>query len=191
VREIIFGGTFDPIHKGHLLAAELALNSYNFNKVIFVPAGNPWMKSSNTVSAFHRLNMIKIAIDSNPAFFVSDVDIQRKGPTYMVDTLSDLNKKNSEDKPCILLGSDVLSDIKKWHRYKDLIQSSEFFVINRPGFNSAKSYMKNIKFNIIDGKFIEVSASEIREKIKQGSNLDLLVPEKVEDYIRKNKLYKY
>ena len=108
VRELIFGGTFDPIHIGHLLAAEQAVSLYKFNKVIFVPAGNPWMKPSNIESAFHRINMIKLAISSNPAFVVSDVDIQRRGPTYMIDTLADLNKGDQQNKPCILMGSDCL-----------------------------------------------------------------------------------
>ena len=197
VRELIFGGTFDPIHIGHLLAAEQAVSLYKFNKVIFVPAGNPWMKPSNIESAFHRINMIKLAISSNPAFVVSDVDIQRRGPTYMIDTLADLNKGDQQNKPCILMGSDILNDIQKWHRYEDLIKSSQFFVMERPGFSKKgvellkrELISMGLQINMVDGDFIEISAKEIRQKISKGLSLRSLVPKSVENYINKNKLYK-
>ena len=197
MRELIFGGTFDPIHLGHLVAAEQAIRGHKFKRVVFVPAGSPWMKNSNITSSFHRLNMIKLAISSNPTFVVSEVDIQRDGPTYMIDTLFEFQKDNRDDKPCVLIGSDVLNDIHKWHRYADLVKSAQFFVMNRPGFGQKglglikkESLFSDTKINIINGKFLEISASHIRQKISKGLSLRNLVPKSVEEYINKNKLYK-
>ena len=127
VREIIFGGTFDPIHLGHLVAAEQAIRGHKFKRVVFVPAGSPWMKNSNITSSFHRLNMIKLAISSNPTFVVSEVDIQRDGPTYMIDTLFEFQKDNRDDKPCVLIGSlfsDLLPLIKRRTRGRNKCRES-------------------------------------------------------------------
>lgn len=197
MKNLIFGGTFDPIHKGHLFAAKKAMLSYGFDRVIFIPAGNPWMKNYSVTSSFHRLNMLKLAINSNPAFSVSDVEIQRGGPSYMIDTLLDLSKeKNKQEKFCILLGSDVLNDIHKWHKSVDLVKIAKFFVIHRPGssnidFNVIKMKFHDIdlEINVIKGNFLEVSSKEIRQRIKRGLSLKARVPKLVEDYIKIKGLY--
>jgi len=197
MKNLIFGGTFDPIHKGHLFAAKKAMMSYGFDGVTFIPAGNPWMKNYSITSSFHRLNMLKLAINSSPEFSVSDVEIQRGGPSYMIDTLLDMSKeKNKQEKFCILLGSDVLNDIHKWHKSVDLVKIANFFVIHRPGSANidlnaikVKFYDIDLEINVIKGDFSEVSSKEIRQRIKRGLSLTDMIPKSVEEYIKIKGLY--
>ncbi len=193
----ILGGTFDPIHKGHLLIAESARARLRLDKVVFMPAGRPWLKSGLPVTdAAHRLAMVKLAIQNNPNFEVSDIEIERPGPTYTVDTLSELRRTlDRHAELYLILGMDSMRDLSHWRQPDHIFRMCSVIAVSRPGvsdisirelecvFPSSKG-----KVFIIDGPMVDASATDIRSRVARNEPLGA-APDSVRDYIRQNALY--
>lgn len=184
----ILGGTFNPIHIGHLAIAQLAAQKLQMDKVIFVPCCLPPHKPSNTViSAADRLRMVGLAIEGNPLFSVADLEIKKGGRSYSVDTVEYFYKKFSRDcKIYFIIGADALTGLSGWRRVEDIMKMASFVVINRKGSGHAE-VGKRIRF--LDMPAIDISSSEIRRRLRAGESVKYLMPEGVINYIRRKKLY--
>lgn len=194
----IMGGTFDPIHNGHLLLAECAANQFNLDKILFIPTGiSPHKNHKDVTSNHHRYNMVLLAINSNYKFFLSTVEMDRQTTTYTVDTIEILKSKYKNADLYFILGSDSLLQIHNWKDYKRLLSMCNFIVAKRPGEqnNILKKIIDEFKllYNssilILEGTFLDISSSQIRERVKKGIPISNLVPKPVEIYIHKHKLY--
>ena len=193
----IFGGTFDPIHKGHIHIAKNALSEFQLDKVIFMPSGNSYMKKEVTPS-IHRLNMLKKAIEGMEGFELSDLEIKREGYTYTADTVDYLKEHYPDDKLYFLIGTDTLFMLEKWYKFEYLFENLIFIVADRNDKESSKKaeeykekYNANIMFLNCD--FLDISSTAIREEILSTSYDDYKcqdINEEVFDYIKSNHLYK-
>ena len=190
----VFGGTFDPIHRGHLEIARFALRQGGLDLVLMVPAGRPWLRSEPpAASAEHRLRMTELAIDSEPGLAVSDVDIVRAGETYTADTLADLRTQyRAEAEFVLVLGADSARSLDRWKRADELREMCSLLVIGRPGeVWSADLPGSHPAANAtyLEGPMLDVSATELRARLASGKDVsDSLVPQ-VERYIREYGLY--
>lgn len=185
----ILGGTFNPIHIGHLILAEEAYFKLRLDKLLFVPAFIPPHKSaSEVINAADRLEMVRLAIEDNPAFEVSTYEIDSKKKSYSIDTLNELRKiYGDEAQLCFITGSDSLKDLFSWKDVNDIFKISKFIVANRPGY-PIKDIPKEADTVVITP--IEVSSEDIRKRLKEGKSIRYLVPEKVRKYILDRKLYR-
>ena len=198
----IMGGTFDPIHMGHLVTAEEARQQFDLNYVVFVPSGNPPHKAGQEVSNLeHRYLMTVLAVITNPHFTVSRVEIERshQGPTYTVDTVKLFQDFFGADTNLhFITGSDAILDILTWKNYEQLLDSCQFIAASRPGYslNRLKETLSTDGFCIFDKvHYLEIpamaiSSTDIRERVRAGKTIKYLTPEAVEHYIIKNKLWK-
>ena len=188
----ILGGTFDPIHLGHLILAEQLKEGLNLKKVIFVPSANPPHKRNSLVSsAKDRLMMAKIAIKDNPDFILSDLELKREGKSYTVDTLSEFKKLYPDSELFFLLGSDVLDEIKSWKEPDKIFEEVKVVIALRPGFDKIDSQSRFVKKSLlfpIPG--LNISSTQIREKVKAGNSIRYLVPPGIEEFIRAKNLYR-
>ena len=187
----LFGGTFDPPHIGHLLIAQTVCEAENFDKVLFIPAFSPSHKNGIT-SVDHRINMIKIAIEDNPKFEYSDVDIVRKGTSYTIDSIIDIkNKLNLKKKEVYyLIGSDSLIDLKNWREPKKILEVAKVIVAIRPGFRPSDIphwILQDVHFANIPR--FELSSSKIRSRWAEDLTIRYMVTLPIWDYINKNNLY--
>ena len=197
----ISGGTFDPIHYGHLVIAEEIRETMGLEKVIFIPSGNPPHKKNIKVTqAIHRYNMVKLAIDSNPYFEVSTIEIEREGYSYTIDTLKQLKQIYGQDTTLFFMtGADVIPELVTWRSFENLFTLCEFVAVLRPGFEreslleKIEYYKNNYKaiIHIVDAPLIGISSTIIRERVKKGKTIKYLVPESVEKYIKENGLYSF
>ncbi len=195
----ISGGTFNPIHYGHLIVAELVRDEFGLEKVLFVPSGMPPHKNlSDVAEAEHRFNMVHQAVKNNPGFYESRIEVERGGYTYTIDTVKSLREIYGEDaKLYYIIGADVLNDLVTWRNYQEVFKVCEFIAVLRPGndiegFNRQMEYLRDTFgaiIHFIDTPLIEISSTEIRNRIRQGKTIKYLVPEAVEDYIKENSLY--
>ncbi|MDP3791809.1 MAG: nicotinate-nucleotide adenylyltransferase [Candidatus Omnitrophota bacterium] len=185
----ILGGTFNPIHIGHLILAEEAYFKLKLDKLIFVPAFIPPHKDTNEViSARDRLAMVKLAIEDNPAFDVSTYEVDSKKKSYSIDTLKEFRSiYGDEAQLCFITGSDSLKDLFSWKNINDIFKISKFIVANRPGY-PIKDIPKEADTVVITP--IEVSSEDIRKRLKEHRSIRYLVPDKVRKYILDNKLYR-
>ncbi len=194
----VMGGTFDPIHSGHLLLAEEARTQLNLAEVIFIPAGQPWLRMDSPVSlAEHRLQMVRLAIVDKPYFKLSTIEIERAGPSYTVDTITELKDElDAGDELFFILGWDSLAGLPQWREPSRLIKMCRLVVAPRPDYSapdlkSLEASIPEISKQVIllDKPEIDVSASVIRDRVAQGLTIHHLVPEPVEGYIKQYKLY--
>jgi nicotinate-nucleotide adenylyltransferase len=187
----VFGGTFNPPHLGHLIVAESASESLNLDKVLFIPCASPPHKSSILLAdPGCRLEMVKLATSGNTHFEVSDVEIERGGRSYTVDTLRALTALFPHAELYLLIGIDNLLDLHTWKEPEEIFALSEVVAINRPGFDTAdvrKDYLRRVTF--LRYPSIDISSSEIRRKAKMGKSIKYLVPSAVESYILKHGAY--
>jgi nicotinate-nucleotide adenylyltransferase len=187
------GGTFDPIHHGHLVAASEVLWSLDLDEVVFVPTGEPWQKSAQSVTpAEHRYLMTVIATASNPRFTVSRVDIDRGGPTYTVDTLRDLGEIYGGAELFFITGADALAEIFSWRDADELFEHAQFVGCTRPGFPMDQGIvdaMPSGRVMILEIPALAISSSDCRERIAVGEPVDYLVPDGVVQHIAKYDLY--
>tara|TARA_B100000965_G_C19547674_1_gene738643 strand:+ start:327 stop:911 length:585 start_codon:yes stop_codon:yes gene_type:complete len=189
----LFGGTFDPPHLGHLIIAQTIFEAENFDQIVFVPAYQPPHKNGMKISPVgQRLEMLKIAISENPNFIMSDLEIQRKGLSYSIDTIIEYKKQNnlSSDELFYLMGSDSLKQFKKWKDTKRIIDESRVIVAIRPGFRPSDIpnwILAKIQFASIPR--IEISSTTIRDRWIDDKTIRYMVTESVWQYINKNKLY--
>jgi len=196
----ISGGTFDPIHYGHLIAAQEIREKLKLDKVIFIPVGDPPHKTDIKVTdSVHRLNMVRKAIESNSFFEASTIDIDRPGYTYTIDTLMELKDKYPENSEFyFIIGADTLPQLVTWKQYTKVFTLCRFAAVMRPGFASKEIYNEarrlercfSAKIDIIDTPMIEISSTDIRKRVRESRSIKYLVPESVEEYIYANGLYR-
>ncbi|MCM8790403.1 MAG: nicotinate-nucleotide adenylyltransferase [Candidatus Omnitrophica bacterium] len=184
----ILGGTFNPIHIGHLILAEEALAKLRLDKVVFVPTYIPPHKAlEGNVKPEDRLKMTELAVADNAAFEVSDFEINSRKTSYSVDTLKEFRRRYGEDAQLYFItGSDLLKDLFSWKNVNDIFKMSKFIVANRPGY-PVQEVPKEVETVVITP--IEVSSEDIRRRLKSGRSIRYLVPDKVREYIIANKLY--
>jgi nicotinate-nucleotide adenylyltransferase len=184
----ILGGTFNPIHLGHLILAEEVRQKIGLAKVIFVPTNLPPHKDNGEIiPACHRLKMLRLAIRANPYFSVSDVEVKRGGRSYTIDTIKEFNKIYPGDELFFLIGSDLFKYLNEWKDLKEIIAQVRFIVATRPGYP-----LENLPDYIttIDIRAVDISGFEIRQCIRQNRSFRYLVPEIVRNYIVRKRLYK-
>ncbi len=194
----VLGGTFDPIHKGHLIIAEEARGRLNLAEILFVPAGQPWLKMNSPISAAeHRVQMVHLAIADKPCFKLSTMEIERAGPTYTVDTIAELRAQlGAGEEFFFILGWDNLTELPQWKEPSRLVKMCHLVAVPRPGcpppdLDSLEAIVPGLTDStiILDLPEIDISASEIRQRVAQGLPIDHLVPEAVDKYIREHRLY--
>ena len=187
------GGTFDPVHHGHLVAASEVQARFALDEVVFVPTGQPWQKQSRQVSEPEdRYLMTVIATASNPRFWVSRVDIDRDGPTYTIDTLRDLRTELPDADLYFITGADALGDIFTWRDADVLFELAHFVGCTRPGYPMDRSSLSGIaqdKITLIEIPALAISSSDCRERRMKGEPVWYLVPDGVVQYITKYALY--
>jgi nicotinate-nucleotide adenylyltransferase len=182
----ILGGTFDPIHIGHLIAASSVYEALNLDSVVFIPAGDPWQKRDRDLSpGQQRLEMVKLATENDDRFQVSDVEIVRSGPTYAVDTVREWKRLNPSDELFWIVGSDALSGIPSWHEWEAFVSELTIVAVNRVGQNDAVPF----DFVSVDMPEVRISATELRDRFTNGLDTQYLVPKNVSQYISDQGLY--
>ena len=208
----VLGGTFDPLHLGHLRAAEVVRDALALDEVLFVPAATPPHKSGPAVTeAHHRLRMVEAALGVEPWFAVSRVEIERGGPSYTIDTLALLASARPDTRFYFVTGSDAFVEIRTWSRWRELLSRYSFVVHERPGFplERAKAVVAGEpNLRVVEGEafgvelrsdrpeiflvrrpMLNVSSTEIRRSVREKRSIRYLVPEAVAAYIRENRLY--
>lgn len=200
----VFGGTFDPIHLGHLAVAEEIRASLGLAEVLFVPAGHPWLKVDKTLRVDksisptkHRVQMVKLAIAGHPHFRLSTCEVDRPGPSYAVDTIDILQRQlGTEARLFFLLGSDALSELPQWKEPSRLIQICHLVAFTRPGFalpplESLESAIPGLSQHVtfVEVPQVDISATQIRNRVSRGASIHGLVPPSVERYIQEQGLY--
>lgn len=183
----IFGGSFDPIHLGHLIVAEYTKELMNLDKIIFVPVGNPSHRENSLSLWEHRLKMIELSIEDNSSFEVSTIEILSNKKNYTYDTLVELKKMYPNDEIFEIIGEDSADYLHRWKNYEELISLCKFIVYKRDGYNFISG---NENIMVIDSPKINISATFIRNKVKNNKSIKYLVNDKVLEYIENNKLYK-
>ncbi len=187
----VLGGTFDPVHNAHIAIANEAVKQLLLDEVIFIPAWSAPHKTDNLSAigrACHRLKMLELVLEDYDNFFVSDIEIKRKGISYTYDTLEELKKTyDNRAELFLLIGSDNYLIFDKWRNFEKIHEVSTVVVYKRPG--SCPSEIKP-PFKVLEGKELEITSTLIREKVANGESVSQLVPAKVEDYIITNNLYK-
>jgi nicotinate-nucleotide adenylyltransferase len=187
----VMGGTFDPIHHGHLVAASEVSHRFGLDEVIFVPTGEPWQKSSRQVSpAEDRYLMTVVATASNPQFSVDRVDIERPGATYTVDTLRDLHARYPKAELFFITGADALAQILSWHQAAELFELAHFVGVTRPGYELGDEHLPVGAVTLVEVPAMAISSSECRQRVKEGRPVWYLVPDGVVQYISKRCLYR-
>ena len=185
------GGTFDPVHHGHLVAASEVASAFGLDEVIFVPTGQPWQKSDRDVSpAEHRYLMTVIATASNPRFTVSRVDIDRPGPTYTIDTLRDLSTSREPQSLYFITGADALAQILSWKDAEELFELAHFVGVTRPGHELDGDGLPAHRVSLMEIPALAISSSDCRDRVLSGEPVWYLVPDGVVQYIAKHELYR-
>lgn len=182
------GGTFDPIHHGHLVAASEVAQSFQLDEVIFVPTGRPWQKTDVTLSE-HRYLMTVIATASNPRFTVSRVDVDREGLTYTVDTLRELRQQYPDDELFFISGADAVEQILNWKDVEQLWNMAHFIAVSRPGHELSLSGLSGEHVSLLEVPALAISSTDCRARVARGFPVWYLVPDGVVQYIAKHSLY--
>lgn len=180
----LLGGTFDPIHNGHIAIAKTAIQQLKLDKLLLIPAGNPWQKSEFSESK-HRLEMVKKAGNDLEKVEVSDIEVNKTGPTYTFETLQELHKKYPNSELILILGSDAVAGFDTWKEPNLVKTLARIYVVQRAG-----DFTQDWHFDRIQMPPIEISSTEIREKVKNNESISEIVPKLVNEYISANGLYK-
>lgn len=184
----VMGGTFDPIHNGHLVAASEVAAALNLDEVIFVPTGQPWQKSEVTPTS-DRYLMAEIATAANPRFKVSRVDIDRGGPTYTVDTLRDLRAAHPDSELFFITGADAITSIVGWKDVGNLWNLAKFVAVTRPGHQLDLPDAPEGAIQVLEIPALAISSTDIRERVARGKPIWYLVPDGIVQFIAKHGLY--
>lgn len=185
----VMGGTFDPIHHGHLVAASEVAQSFDLDEVIFVPTGEPWQKEKVTEGE-HRYLMTVIATAANPRFTVSRVDIDRKGPTYTIDTLRDLKTQRPTAELFFITGADAVAQILSWRDHDELWDLAHFVAVSRPGHVLSTDGLPTDDVSQLEIPALAISSTDCRRRVHEGNPVWYLVPDGVVQYIAKHHLYR-
>jgi nicotinate-nucleotide adenylyltransferase len=189
----VMGGTFDPVHNGHLMGANEAGKAFDLDEVIFVPAGQPWQKNGRRIApAEDRYEMVVIATASNPLFSVSRLEIDRPGDTYTVDTLRALRAERGADAELFfIIGADSLNGLATWHEPAELLTMVHFVGLARNGARLAEGSLGEAEFSLLEVPALGISSTLCRDRIASGLPLRYLVPDDVISYISKRGLYRH
>lgn len=196
----ILGGTFNPIHMGHLLIAQSALEAHDLAKVVFIPCATPPHKRTPSLApAANRMAMVNAAIAGDVRFESSDLEIARGGPSYAIDTVRVLRREHPDCELCFVIGSDSLRELHLWKDIAELLRLCRFLTVLRPGHEPAKvaepmaalpdPWPQRLRADFVSGKQMDISSSEIRHRIAEGMSIRYLVPDAVEMYIAEHHLY--
>ena len=194
----IMGGTFDPIHLGHLATAESVREIFTLDEILFIPAARPPHKlGRNITDEHHRLEMTRLATQSNKFFRVSDMELKRTGLSYTLDTMNELHKTfGSSTELFFIIGADSLADLSKWHAARELVSKCHFIATTRPGIDADFSEVEKFfgataheHIHRVATPGLEISSTDLRERVKLRRSIKYLVPEIVEEYICREKLY--
>jgi nicotinate-nucleotide adenylyltransferase len=186
----IMGGTFDPIHHGHLVAASEVAALFHLDEVVFVPTGKPWQKDHREVTpAEHRYLMTVIATASNPRFTASRVDIDRGGPTYTVDTINDIAALYPGAELYFITGADALAQILSWKDGDKALTLARFVGVTRPGYDLSDDHLPADSVRLLNVPALAISSTDCRERVQRGEPVWYLVPDGVVQYIAKHQLY--
>lgn len=190
------GGTFDPIHNGHLVAASEVADLFGLDEVVFVPTGQPWQKDRDVTAAEDRYLMTVIATASNPRFSVSRVDIDRGGPTYTKDTLLDLHALNPDADLFFITGADALASILTWQNWEDMFAIASFVGVSRPGYEldgkhiaAAIKELPDDALRLVEVPALAISSTDCRKRAEENRPIWYLVPDGVVQYVAKRRLY--
>jgi len=185
----VMGGTFDPIHHGHLVAASEVADSFDLDEVVFVPTGEPWHKDGVSPSE-HRYLMTVVATASNPSFTVSRVDIDRAGTTYTIDTLRDLRAERPDADLFFITGADAITQILAWKDHEDLWDLAHFVAVSRPGHVLSIDGLPSDRVSQLEVPALAISSTDCRERVRADRPVWYLVPDGVVQYINKYDLYR-
>jgi len=185
----VMGGTFDPIHHGHLVAASEVADSFGLDEVVFVPTGEPWHKDGVSPSE-HRYLMTVVATASNPSFTVSRVDIDRAGTTYTIDTLRDLRAERPDADLFFITGADAITQILAWKDHEDLWDLAHFVAVSRPGHVLSIDGLPSDRVSQLEVPALAISSTDCRERVREDRPVWYLVPDGVVQYINKYDLYR-
>jgi len=185
----VMGGTFDPIHHGHLVAASEVAQSFDLDEVVFVPTGVPWQKDTVSLGE-HRYLMTVIATASNPRFTVSRVDIDRVGPTYTIDTLRDLKTARPDAELFFITGADAITQILSWRNHDELWDLAHFVAVSRPGHVLSTEGLPTEDVSQLEVPALAISSTDCRARVRNGHPVWYLVPDGVVQYIAKHHLYR-
>ncbi len=186
----VMGGTFDPVHHGHLVAASEVQSRFGLDEVVFVPTGRPWQKADEAVSpAEHRYLMTVIATASNPRFTVSRVDVDRPGPTYTIDTLRDLSRQRPDSDLFFITGADALSQILGWKDVEEMWRLARFIGVTRPGHDLSDTGLPQDRVSLLEVPAMAISSTDCRDRVRADEPVWYLVPDGVVQYIGKHRLY--
>ncbi|WP_369699664.1 nicotinate-nucleotide adenylyltransferase [Nesterenkonia sp. Act20] len=185
----IMGGTFDPIHHGHLVAASEVATEFELDEVIFVPTGQPWQKAGREVAeAEHRYLLTVVATAANPRFTVSRVDIDRGGATYTIDTLRDFREMYPDAELFFITGADAMAQIMSWKNVDELWELAHFVSVTRPGYAS-EDFGRTKEISLMEIPAMAISSTDCRERVRAEKPVWYLVPDGVVQYIAKHRLY--
>ena len=185
----VMGGTFDPVHHGHLVAASEVAQWFDLDEVVFVPTGEPWQKTEVSPSE-HRYLMTVIATASNPRFTVSRVDIDRDGPTYTIDTLRDLKAQRPDAELFFITGADAIAQILSWRDHDELWDLAHFVAVSRPGHILNTDGLPSDDVSQLEIPALAISSTDCRDRVEHGNPVWYLVPDGVVQYIAKHHLYR-
>lgn len=197
----LFGGSFNPVHIGHLIMAQDALELLDLAKVLFIPCNQPPHKDAKELApAAQRIAMLEMAIESNPDFEICDLELRRGGPNYTIDTIRQLRKIYPKHELVFIIGSDSLPELHQWKDINELLHLCRFATFSRPGFELKKISKKRLKLgadatdtllkNVVSIHQLNISSSDIRHRTAEGMNISYLVLSAVERYIAEHNLYK-
>ena len=189
VRLGVMGGTFDPIHNGHLVAASEAAAAFNLSEVIFVPTGEPWQKTRKVTKSEDRYLMTVVATASNPRFKVSRVDIDRAGPTYTIDTLRELRYLHPDADLYFITGADAIAQILSWREVNQIWDLAHFVAVSRPGHQMTLPEHPEGAISVLEIPALAISSTDIRQRVSAAKPVWYLVPDGVVQYIAKHSLY--
>jgi nicotinate-nucleotide adenylyltransferase len=196
----VFGGTFDPVHLGHLIMAEQCREQARLDRVLFIPAPRPPHKLDNERTRFEqRVEMLTLAISGQPAFQIDELERDRSGPSYTFETLEELQQKHAGAELCLILGGDALAELHLWYRPERIIELATILAVRRPGSPdlNAEAFRGNLRLppqtllrmEIIDAPLIDIASRDIRARLTQGRSVRYLIPRAVEAYIADKGLY--
>lgn len=193
----VMGGTFDPIHYGHLVAASEVAHKFSLDEVVFVPSGQPWQKDRYVSAAEDRYLMTVIATASNPRFSVSRVDVDRGGPTYTKDTLRDLRSLNPDSELYFITGADALASILTWHGWEEMFKLARFIGVSRPGYELRHDHITDVlgelpqeALTLVEIPALAISSTDCRQRALDRRPLWYLMPDGVVQYVSKRRLYR-
>ncbi len=200
---LLFGGTFDPVHNGHLIVARELAERCGFDRVTLVPTAQPPHKPPAVASAEHRLEMLKLATEDDPVFDICDIELNREGPSYTIDTLELLKKAYGNNVELSwLIGADMLRDFHKWHRAQDVLKVARLLIVSRPPWDRrlgevfselekdfSPELVNKLSQSIVQAPLIAISSTQIRKRVMQGKSIRYLVPCKIRSYIKEKGLY--